>query len=93
MGLLFHPLIRLGRHQAVELGVGREAVRERHKIAYAADQTAAGRYVRDVPQLRVRDVQQLCQLPAVGRALVQHDEKFRVCQHQPRRIGAQQLVG
>lgn len=85
-------LIRLGGHQAVELCILGEVVGKGHQIAGAANQTATSRHVGDVPQLGVRDVQQFGQLLPVGGALVEHDQEFRVGQHQAGRIGAQQFV-
>ena len=90
--LLLPHFIRLGRHQAVELSIFREAIGERHDVARAANQPAACRDVGDIAQLVVGDVQQLRQFRAVGGALVQHDQKFRVCQHQAGGVGAQQFV-
>ena len=90
--LLLPHFIRLGRHQAVELSIFREAIGERHDVARAANQPAACGDVGDVAQLVVGDVQQLRQFRAVGGALVQHHEKLRVCQHQAGSIGAQQFV-
>ena len=90
--LLLPHFIRLGRHQAVELSIFREAIGERHDVARAANQPAACGDVGDVAKLVVGDVQQLCQFNAVGGALVQHHQKLRVCQHQAGGVGAQQLV-
>lgn len=92
---MFLPLslfVRLGCHQAVQLGALRETVRKRHDIPRAANQPAACGDVGDVAKLVVGDVQQLCQFRAVGGALVQHHEKLRVCQHQAGGVGAQQFV-
>ena len=90
--LLLPHFIRLGRHQAVELSIFREAIGERHDIARAANQPAACGDVGDVAKLVIRDVQQLRQFLAVGCALVQHNQKLRVGQHQAGGVGAQQLV-
>ena len=90
--LLLPHFIRLGRHQAVELSIFREAIGERHDVARAANQPAARGNIGDVAKLVVRDVQQLRQFRAVGGALVQHHEKFRVGQHQAGSVGAQQFV-
>ena len=92
MGLLLSCFIRLGRHQAVELSIFREAIGERHDVARAANQPAARGNIGDVAKLVVGDVQQLRQFRAVGGALVQHYQKFRVCQHQAGGVGAQQFV-
>ena len=90
--LLLPHFIRLGRHQAVELSIFREAIGERHDVARAANQPAACGDVGDVAKLVVGDVQQLRQFRAVGGALVQHHQKFRVGQHQAGGVGAQQLI-
>ena len=90
--LLLPHFIRLGRHQAVELSTFREAIGERHDIARAANQPAACGDVGDVAQLVIRNIQQLGQFLAVSGALVQHDQKFRVGQHQAGGVGAQQFV-
>ena len=90
--LLLPHFIRLGRHQAVELSIFREAIGERHDIARAANQPAACGDVGDVAKLVVGNVQQLRQFRAVGGALVQHYQKFRVRQHQAGELGAQQFV-
>ena len=90
--LLLPHFIRLGRHQAVELSIFREAIGERHDVARAANQPAARGNIGDVAKLVVRDVQQLRQFRAVGGALVQHDQKLRVRQHQAGELGAQQFV-
>ena len=92
MGLLLSCFIRLGRHQAVELSIFREAIGERHDVARAANQPAACGDIGDVAKLVVRDVQQLRQFRAVGGALVQHYQKLRVGQHQAGGVGAQQFV-
>lgn len=84
--------VGLGRHEAVQLRIPGETVGKGYQIPGAADQAAARRHVGDVPQLGVRDVQQFGQLLPVGGALVEHDQKFRVGQHQAGRIGAQQFV-
>ena len=85
-------LARAGTHQAIEIGVGWEGIGERHQLPAAADQATAGGHIGDVAELGVRDVEQLSQFLAVGGALVEQDQELAVCQHQPRRIGAQQLV-
>ena len=90
--LLLPHFIRLGRHQAVELSIFRKTVGERHDISRAANQPATCGYIGDVAKLVVGDVQQLRQFRAVGGALVQHHQKFRVCQHQAGGVGAQQFV-
>ena len=72
---------RVGRHQFIELCIHREGIGERHDIARAANQPAACGDVGDVAKLVIGDVQQLRQFRAVGGALVQHHEKFRVGQH------------
>ena len=76
----------------VEPGVLGETVGKRHNAAGAADEAAAGGHVGDVPQLRVRDVQQLGQFLPVGGALVEQHQEFRVGQHQAGSVGAQQLL-
>ena len=88
--LLF--LGRVGRHQFIELCILREGIGEWNDVARAANQPAACGDVGDVAQLVVGDVQQLRQFRAVGGALVQHYQKFRVCQHQAGGVGAQQFV-
>ena len=90
--LLLPHFIRLGRHQAVELSIFREAIGERHDVARAANQPAARGDVGDVAKLVIGNIQQLRQFRAVSSALVQHHEKLRVCQHQAGGVGAQQLV-
>ena len=82
----------VGRHQFIELCILREGIGEWNNVARAANQPAACGDVGDIAQLVVRDVQQLRQFRAVGGALVQHDQKFRVCQHQAGGVGAQQFV-
>ena len=77
--LLF--LGRVGRHQFIELCLLREGIGEWNNIARAANQPAACGDVRHIDKLVIRDVQQLRQFRAVGGALVQHHEKFRVGQH------------
>ena len=90
--LLLPHFIRLGRHQAVELSIFGERICERYDIACAANQPAACGNIGDVAKLVIRDVQQLRQFRAVGGALVQHYQKFRVRQHQAGELGAQQFV-
>lgn len=90
--LLLPHFIRLGRHQAVELSIFREAIGERHDVARAPNQPAACGNIGDVAKLVVRDVQQLRQFRAVCGALVQHYQKLRVGQHQAGGVGAQQFV-
>lgn len=85
-------LRRVGRHQFIELCILREGIGEWNNVARAANQPAACGDVGDVAKLVVGDVQQLCQFRAVGGALVQHYQKFRVCQHQAGGVGAQQFV-
>ena len=90
--LLLPHFIRLGRHQAVELSIFREAIGERHDIARAPNQPAACGDVGDVAQLVIGNVQQLRQFLAVGCALVQHNQKLRVCQHEPSGVGPEQFL-
>ena len=85
-------LRRVGRHQFIELCILREGIGEWNNIARAPNQPAACRDIGDVAKLVIGDVQQLGQLLAVGGALVQHDQKFRVGQHQAGRIRPQQFV-
>ena len=89
---LLLPLGRVGRHQFIELCILREGIGEWNNVARAANQPAACGDVGDVAKLVVGDVKQLCQFRAVGGALVQHHQKFRICQHQAGRVGAQQFV-
>ena len=89
---LLLPLGRVGRHQFIELCILREGICERHDIACAANQPAACGDIRHIAKLVIRDVQQLRQFLAVGCALVQHNQKLRVGQHQAGGVGAQQLV-
>ena len=91
MALLL-PLGRVSRHQFIELCILREGIGEWNNVARAANQPAACGDVGDVAKLVVGDVQQLRQFLAVCGALVQHDQKLRVCQHQAGGVGAQQLV-
>lgn len=88
----FQLFVGFGGHQAVELCVFGEIVGKGHQISGAADQAATGRHIGDVPQLGVRDGQQFGQLLPVSGALVEHDQELGVGQHQPGRIGAQQLI-
>ena len=88
--LLF--LGRVGRHQFIELCILREGIDEWNNIARTSNQPAACGDVGDVAKLVVGNVQQLRQFRAVGGALVQHHQKFRVRQHQAGSIGAQQFV-
>ena len=81
-----------GAHQTIEVGILRERVGERHKLPATADQAAAGGDIGDVAELGIRNMQQLGQFLPVGGGLVEQDQELAVCQHQPRRIGAQQLV-
>ena len=90
--LLLPHFIRLGRHQAVELSIFREAIGERHDVARAPNQPAACGDIRHIAKLVVGNVQQLRQFLAVGGALVQHYQKLRVGQHQAGGVRAQQLV-
>lgn len=85
-------LRRVGRHQSIELCILREGIGEWNNVARTANQPAACGDVGDVAQLVVGDVQQLRQFRAVGGALVQHHQKFRICQHQAGGVGAQQFV-
>ena len=85
-------LRRVGRHQSIELCILREGIGEWNNVARAANQPAACRDIGDIAKLVVGNVQQLRQFLAVGGTLVQHDQKFRVCQHQAGGIGAQQFV-
>ena len=85
-------LRRVGRHQFIELCILREGIGEWNNIARAPNQPAACGDVGDVAQLVVGDVQQLRQFLTVSGALVQHDQKLRVRQHQAGGVGAQQLV-
>ena len=84
--------VGLGRHEAVQLRIPGETVGKGYQIPGAANQSAARRHIGDVPQLGVRDVQQFGQFRPIGGALVEHDQEFRVGQHQAGRIGAQQFV-
>lgn len=57
-----------------------------------SESAAARGDVGHIAKLVVGDVQQFRQFRAVGGALVQHHEKFRVGQHQAGGVGAQQFV-
>ena len=83
---------RVGRHQFIELCILREGIGEWNNVARAPNQPAACGNIGDVAKLVVGNVQQLRQFRAVGGALVQHHEKFRVCQHQAGGVRAQQFV-
>lgn len=89
----FSPFPRLGGHQPVELGVPGKAVLEGHNVPGTADKAAACRHVGDIGKLGVGNVQEFCQFVPVGGGLVEHNQKLRVCQHEPGGVGLEQLVG
>ena len=49
-------------------------------------------HVADMLHLIVGDLQELCKLFTVGRALIQHYDKFTVCQHGSCRVALEQIV-
>ena len=46
----------------------------------------------DIRKLGVRDVQELCQLNAVGGRLIEHNDELGVCKHRSRRMALQEVV-
>ena len=64
-------LPQLRGHEPVELGVPREPVHERHEGAAVAQKAAARLGVRDVAHLLAADAEQLGELLAVRRRLVE----------------------
>ena len=88
----FSPFPRLGCHQPVKLSVPGEAVLEGHNVPGTADEAAACRHIGDVGKLGVGDIQELGQLVPVGGGLVEHNQKLRVCQHEPGGVGPEQLL-
>ena len=83
---------RFGRHELIQLGVPGEAVFEGDDIAGAANQPATCGHIGDVPELGVGNMQQLRQFRAIRRTLVEHHQKFRVCQHHARGFRMQQFL-
>ena len=86
-------LVRLGGHKPVEPGVPRETVFKGNDIPGTADQPAACRHVGDVGKLVLGNVQELGQFLPVSGGLIEQNQKLTVCQHKPRGIGTEQLVG
>lgn len=89
---LVQHFTRASAHQTIEVCVGRESIGNWNESPAAADQAATGGDIGDVAELRVRDVQQLRQFLPVSGGLIEQDQELAVCQHQPRRIGAEQLI-
>ena len=86
------PFPRLCGHQPVKLSVPGKTVLEGHNVPGTADEAAACRHIGDVGKLGVRDIQELGKLVPVGGSLVQHNQKLRVCQHEPGGIGPEQFL-
>ena len=82
-------LRRVGRHQFIELCILGKRIGEWNNVARAPNQPAACGDISDVAKLIIGNIQQLCQFRAVGGALVQHYQKFRVSQHQAGGVGTQ----
>ena len=74
-------------HQSIKLGVAWELIGKRDKGAAQFQKPMANIHVGDIGELRVGDSQELGKLYAVGRRLIEHDQKFGVCQHGTRRVG------
>ena len=66
-------LIRLGRHEAVQVGVAWKAVFKRNDISRAADETAPRRHIGNVTELRFRNVQKAGKLLPVCGGLVEQN--------------------
>lgn len=77
----------------MQFGVFWKVVFKRHDVSSTADQTTSRRNVCDIGKLRFRNVQEFRKLIAIRSGLVEQDEKFAVCQHQPRCIGSEEFVG
>lgn len=85
-------LPRLRGHEPVELGVPREPVHERHEGAAVAQEAAACLGVRDVVHLLAADAEQLGELLAVRRRLVEHDDELGVREHRRGQHGVEQVL-
>ena len=51
-----------------------------------------GRCIVHIAHLRIRCPQQAGKLLSVGGGLIEHQKKFRVCEHHPRRVGQQTFL-
>ena len=49
-------------------------------------------HVGDIGELRVGNFQELGKLHAVGGRLIEHNQKFRICQHGSRGVGLKHIV-
>ena len=88
----FLHLPEFGRHQLVKLCVAWELVDKRYKGAADFEQALSCADIRDIAHLKVGDIQELSKLNPVGRRLVEHNDKFAVGKHRPRRMALQKVV-
>ena len=74
-------LSELGRHQLVKLGIAWEFVDKRHKRASNLEKSLSCADIRDITELKVRDIKELGKLDTVCGCLVEHNDKLAVGKH------------
>ena len=85
-------LPKFRRHQLIQLRIAWELVDERYKGAAHFQKPLPRTDIRDIAHLQIGDVKELRKLDTVCGRLVQHDDKFRVGKHRPRRMALQKVV-
>ena len=79
-------------HEPIQLRIPGNGVGEGHQRAANPQQAVPRLGVGDVAHLRVGDMQQFCQLRPVRGRLIEQQQKFRVGQHEPGRLGFQTFL-
>ncbi len=89
---LLLALPKFGRHQLIQFRIAWELINERHEGAAHFQKPLPRTDIRDIAHLQIGNVKELRKLDTVCGRLVQHDDKFRVGKHRPRRMALQEVV-
>ena len=85
-------LPKFSRHQLIQFRIAWKLVDERHEGTAHFQKPLPRTNICDIAHLKVGNVKELRKLDAVCGRLVQHDDKFRVGKHRPRRMALQKVV-
>lgn len=85
--------IRLGRHNAVQLGILRETVHERQDRTAIKKQPFAFATVRDIRELMRGDIELLGENLPVAAGLIEHEDEIAVLKDVLHLAGGEQVVG
>ena len=88
----FLTLPKFGRHQLIQLRIAWELIDKRDKGAAHFQKPLTCTDIGDIAHLQVGNVKELRKLDTVCGRLIEHDNKFAVGKHRPRRVALQQVV-